>query len=89
MIEPVKSCKESSRWISISQCMTGMSFRISSQPISLPAVARTSLQRNDHEPPAGVYPIEIYSDARVAEFMEEDRMTPKERERLEKKLKGS
>ena len=39
--------------------------------------------------PAGVYPIEIYSDARVAEFMEEDRMTSKERERLEKKLKGS
>ena len=39
--------------------------------------------------PAGVYPIEIYSDARVAEFLEEDRMTPKERERLEKKLKGT
>jgi AbrB family looped-hinge helix DNA binding protein len=39
--------------------------------------------------PAGVYPVEIYSDARVAEFMEEDRMTPKEREWLEKKLKGS
>ena len=39
--------------------------------------------------PAGVYPIEIYSDERVAEFMKEDRMTPKERERLEKKLKES
>jgi AbrB family looped-hinge helix DNA binding protein len=39
--------------------------------------------------PAAVYPIEIYSDARVAEFMEEDRMTPEERERLQKKLKGS
>ena len=37
----------------------------------------------------GDYPIEIYSDARVAEFMEEDRMTAKEKERLEKKLKGS
>ena len=39
--------------------------------------------------PAGVYPIEIYSDARVAEFMEEDRMTPEEKERLEKILKES
>lgn len=39
--------------------------------------------------PAAVYPIEIYSDTRVAEFMEEDRMTPEERERLQKKLKGS
>jgi AbrB family looped-hinge helix DNA binding protein len=39
--------------------------------------------------PAAVYPIEIYSDARVAEFMEEDRMTPEERARLQKKLKGS
>jgi AbrB family looped-hinge helix DNA binding protein len=39
--------------------------------------------------PAAVYPIEIYSDARVAEFMEEDRMTSEERARLQKKLKGS
>lgn len=29
--------------------------------------------------PAGVYPIEIYSDQRIAEFLEEDRPTAKER----------
>jgi AbrB family looped-hinge helix DNA binding protein len=34
--------------------------------------------------PAGVYPIERYSDERVAEFMEEDRLTAAERKRLEK-----
>jgi AbrB family looped-hinge helix DNA binding protein len=32
--------------------------------------------------PAGVYPMELYSDARVSEFLEEDRMTPAEAERL-------
>ncbi|MFV2072446.1 MAG: AbrB/MazE/SpoVT family DNA-binding domain-containing protein [Thermoanaerobaculales bacterium] len=39
--------------------------------------------------PAGVYPIELYSDARVAEFMGEDRMTAEERRRLEKILEES
>ncbi|HSL18885.1 MAG TPA: AbrB/MazE/SpoVT family DNA-binding domain-containing protein [Methylomirabilota bacterium] len=28
--------------------------------------------------PAGVYPVELYSDARVREFLEEDRLTDKE-----------
>ena len=32
--------------------------------------------------PAGVYPIEIYSDARVSEFLEEDHPTPEEVEKL-------
>lgn len=32
--------------------------------------------------PAGVYPIEVYSDARVSEFLEEDRLTDKEVARL-------
>ena len=27
--------------------------------------------------PAGVYPVELYSDARVSEFLEEDRLTDK------------
>jgi AbrB family looped-hinge helix DNA binding protein len=36
--------------------------------------------------PAGVYPVEVYSDARVREFLEEDRMTPDETERLRKAL---
>ncbi len=39
--------------------------------------------------PAGVYPIEIYSDARVAEFMEEDRIDDDLRQRIKKKLEGS
>jgi AbrB family looped-hinge helix DNA binding protein len=36
--------------------------------------------------PAGVYPVEIYSESRVREFTEEDRMTPEEARRLRDKL---
>jgi len=32
--------------------------------------------------PAGVYPIEIYSDARVREFLAEDEMSPAEARRV-------
>lgn len=32
--------------------------------------------------PAGVYPVELYSDARVSEFLEEDRLTDKDVTRL-------
>lgn len=32
--------------------------------------------------PAGVYPVEIYSDARVSELLAEDRLSDQERERL-------
>jgi AbrB family looped-hinge helix DNA binding protein len=32
--------------------------------------------------PAGVYPVELYSDARVSEFLEEDRLTDKEVARI-------
>ena len=32
--------------------------------------------------PAGVYPLEIYSDRRVAEFLEEDRLSTREQQRL-------
>ena len=32
--------------------------------------------------PAGVYPVEHYSDTRVGEFLEEDRLTDKEVARL-------
>jgi AbrB family looped-hinge helix DNA binding protein len=32
--------------------------------------------------PAGVYPIELYSDSRVSEFLEEDKMTPSEKRRV-------
>jgi AbrB family looped-hinge helix DNA binding protein len=36
--------------------------------------------------PAGVYPVEVYSDARVSEFLEEDRLTDKEVARLRSAL---
>jgi AbrB family looped-hinge helix DNA binding protein len=39
--------------------------------------------------PAGVYPIEIYSDARVSEFLEQDRITPVERKRTGSKGRKS
>ena len=35
--------------------------------------------------PAGVYPVEIYSDERIAEFMAEDRLTPAEERKLRAK----
>ena len=35
--------------------------------------------------PAGVYPVEIYSDERIAEFMAEDRLTPAEEKKLRAK----
>lgn len=35
--------------------------------------------------PAGVYPIEIYSDQRVREFQQADRMTPEEAAKLAKR----
>lgn len=35
----------------------------------------------------GVYPIEIYSDERIASFLEEDRMTPEQSALLDRTLK--
>ncbi len=35
--------------------------------------------------PAGVYPLEIYSEERVAEFLEQDRMSPAESAKLKSK----
>jgi bifunctional DNA-binding transcriptional regulator/antitoxin component of YhaV-PrlF toxin-antitoxin module len=35
----------------------------------------------------GVYPIEIYSDERIASFLEEDRMTPEQSVLLNRTLK--
>ena len=37
--------------------------------------------------PAGVYPVEIYSDTRVSEFLDEDRMTPEEKRAVGKKAR--
>lgn len=37
--------------------------------------------------PAGVYPVEVYSDARVSDFLDEDRLTVEEAEQLERILK--
>ena len=39
--------------------------------------------------PAGVYPIEIYSDERVAEFMEENQIDDDLRSRIKKRLEDS
>ena len=36
---------------------------------------------------AGVYPIEIYSDERIASFLEEDRMTPEQAALIDKAVK--
>lgn len=36
---------------------------------------------------AGVYPIEIYSDERIASFLEEDRMMPEQAATLDRALK--
>jgi len=38
--------------------------------------------------PAGVYPIEIYSDSRVSEFLEEDRLTPAEKKKLARRTRS-
>ncbi len=36
---------------------------------------------------AAVYPVEIYSDARIEEFLEEDRLTPDEARRIKAAIK--
>ena len=36
--------------------------------------------------PAGVYPVELYSDDRVSEFLAEDRLTDEEAERIRRAL---
>jgi AbrB family looped-hinge helix DNA binding protein len=38
--------------------------------------------------PAGIYPIERYSDTRLKEFSQEDVLTPDEANRAKKKLKS-
>jgi len=35
------------------------------------------------------FPIEIYTEERIEEFLAEDKMTPEQRKRLEEKLKES
>lgn len=37
--------------------------------------------------PAGVYPIELYSEKRVREFLAEDRISPKEAQRLKRRIR--
>jgi len=39
--------------------------------------------------PAGVYPIELYSEKRVGEFLAEDRVTPSESRRIKRKIRAS
>jgi AbrB family looped-hinge helix DNA binding protein len=38
--------------------------------------------------PAGVYPIEMYSDERVKEFLDADEMTLEEQQQVKRKLKS-
>jgi AbrB family looped-hinge helix DNA binding protein len=39
--------------------------------------------------PAGVYPIEIYSEKRINEFLAEDRMTPQEHRRVNRRIRST
>jgi len=39
--------------------------------------------------PAGVYPIEIYSEKRVNEFLAEDRLTPEEQRRVKRRVRSA
>ena len=39
--------------------------------------------------PAGVYPIEIYSEKRVNVFLTEDRQTPEEQRRIKRRIRSA
>ena len=39
--------------------------------------------------PAGVYPIELYGEKRVKEFLAEDRMTPEEQRRIKRRIRAT
>lgn len=39
--------------------------------------------------PAGVYPIEIYSEKRINEFLAEDRITPEEQRRVKRRIRAA
>ncbi len=39
--------------------------------------------------PASVYPVEVYGQARVREFLDEDRMTPQEARRLRRRTRSA
>ncbi|MDH3814574.1 MAG: hypothetical protein OEV48_08810 [Acidobacteriota bacterium] len=51
------------------------------------------METNKKEPPSedagDGYPIEIYTDERIRDFLAEDELTPEEKKRLEEKLKES
>ena len=51
------------------------------------------METNKKEPPSedagDGYPIEIYTDERIRDFLAEDELTPEEIKRLEEKLKES
>ena len=68
--------------------------------VTIPRAVRKKMRLNGGDPllldlapdgsivlkPAGVYPVEIYTEERLKEFAREDRMTPSERKRLAKAL---
>lgn len=39
--------------------------------------------------PAGVYPIELYSEKRIKEFLAEDRITPQEGRRVKRRIRSA
>jgi len=39
--------------------------------------------------PAGVYPIEIYSEKRINEFLAEGRLTPEEQRRVKRRIRSA
>jgi hypothetical protein len=49
------------------------------------------MESDDEKPPTDLsddgYPIEIYTDERIAEFLAEDKLTPEQRNKLEEKLR--
>ena len=51
------------------------------------------METNKKEPPSedagDGYPIEIYTDERIRDFLAEDELTPEEKKRLEEKLEES
>ncbi len=51
------------------------------------------METNKKEPPSedagDGYPIEIYADEQIRDFLAEDELTPEEKKRLEEKLKES
>jgi hypothetical protein len=83
------SCHETSQWVSLPIIrLSGkrISWRKEMQLVKLGKKGQGSLPKAILQQ-ADIYPIEIYSDERIASFLEEDRMTPDQTAMLNKALK--